>query len=180
MTEEGLDLRGLLEFQDNRRCIDCGTGKSEYVLIDFGGFVCKTCFLLHSDLGLKNKLQHITDPITDQDLKQMVFGGNSALYEYWEVYDLNYKAISFKYLTLSAVYYKEMLASLRVNGNYYRDFLSLEKAKQLSQQSFDDRAPEPEPRPQKLKEKIEEAWEKLSLTLSDIIKTIKTKLKIHP
>lgn len=186
MTAEGLDLGGLLVFEDNSKCIDCGIGKSQYVLIEFGGFICKSCFLVHSELGITDKIQHMNDPISDLDLKKMINGGNSALFEYWEVYDLNYKAISYKYLTLSTVYYKEMLESVIEHGDYYRDLLSQEKAKQPLHQFCENLKPEPEdfikkaPKAKKLGEKIEETWDKFSSALSKLIKSLKIKLKIHP
>lgn len=169
-------IQKVLSAEDNRKCIDCGYGKTEYALIEFGGLICENCCNIHKSLYPSNKILHLSSPFGLSDIKKLEIGGNSALFEYWNLYDLNYKAISFKYLTLSAVFYSEMLEKLSENLKFDLEFLSIEKAKQPSEHLWNRFGSTIEEFPNKcqtsdsLSDTLRKKWEKILKKLSQLIK----------
>jgi hypothetical protein len=105
-------IQRLLKYQDNRRCIDCGDENVEYVNVSFGCFICEKCFIIHLSLGLPENLKHFEDCFEIDDLLKLSSGGNTSLKEFFCHYELNLKAISYKYVTMCSEYYKSLILAL--------------------------------------------------------------------
>lgn len=116
-------LQRLMKYEDNRVCADCELDYTCYTNLSFGSFICERCFFIHLSLELPEKLKHFDDSYEIEDLLKLSSGGNSALREFFSIYDLHLKAISFKYISNSAEYYKSLIQALSVNEKFDRPLL---------------------------------------------------------
>src|SRR5574343_640378 len=92
-------LQRLLKYEDNRVCADCRIDSTCYTNLSFGSFICERCFFIHISLDLPETLKHFDDSYDVQDLLKLSSGGNTALNLFFSIYDLELKAISFKYIS---------------------------------------------------------------------------------
>ena len=116
-------LQRLMKYEDNRICVDCESDITCYTNVSFGSFICERCFLIHLSLDLPENLKHFDDSYEIEDLLKLSSGGNTASKEFFSIYDLQLKAISFKYISNCAEYYKSLIQALSRNEQFGRPLL---------------------------------------------------------
>ena len=105
-------LKEILSIEMNQECFDCGRPDPEYISINNGIFICKSCVLIHYEFSeeistIKPKL----DFLTDEEILYLYKGGNNRL--------LNFVTLEFPGLQN---YTPEILYKTRAM-QYYRDRL---------------------------------------------------------
>lgn len=111
-SQQNSILQSLLASKDNQLCIDCRKSQTEYIILDYGGFICSNCYKVHLSLNINQHIKPLSASLSPSELHIVSTGGNTALFEFWEFYNLNYKAISYKYSTNASQFYKKMLNDL--------------------------------------------------------------------
>lgn len=100
-------------FQDlsNTACMDCGSSEVKHASVNHGTFICDHCALVHQSLGRTiSFLKSLQDTWSIRHLKLLTVGGNQTLKNFFSTYNMPPEAtIQFKYCTLAAKYYREML-----------------------------------------------------------------------
>ena len=105
-------IETISSLRDNQLCIDCGKEPTSYLIIDYSGFICENCYKIHESLNFCQAIKPLSSPLSELETQIADIGGNTALYEYWDFYTLNYKPISYKYSTNASQYYKVILTQL--------------------------------------------------------------------
>ena len=100
-------------FQDpsNTSCVDCGSPEVKHASVNHGIFICDHCALAHQSLGRSiSFLKSLQDTWSIRHLKLLTVGGNQTLTNFFTTYNMPPDAtVQFKYCTLAAKYYREML-----------------------------------------------------------------------
>ncbi len=66
----------------NKSCFECGEKGTNYVIIDFGVFVCNSCSGVHRQLNHKAKGVGMCN-FTEKDVETLEKWGNKNAKEYW-------------------------------------------------------------------------------------------------
>jgi hypothetical protein len=82
MTDNNKIVSELRKETANKSCFDCGEKGVNYVVLDFGIFVCNTCSGIHRELTHKVKGMGMSN-FTDKDVAQIEKWGNAAAKKYW-------------------------------------------------------------------------------------------------
>lgn len=95
----------------NNTCADCGSDSTSFVSVSHGIFICESCAVIHQSLGPNiSFIKSLRDSWSIRQLKLMTVGGNTTLKTFFAKYNMPESAtIRFKYHTLAAKYYREML-----------------------------------------------------------------------
>lgn len=95
----------------NNLCADCGSDSTNFVSVSHGIFICESCAVIHQSLGPNiSFVKSFRDSWSIRQLKLMTVGGNTTLKTFFSRYNMPESAtIRFKYHTLAAKYYREML-----------------------------------------------------------------------
>lgn len=111
-------FRKLQQDQYNRFCADCDSDEIAFASISHGSLICAYCAEEHRGLGLNvSFVKSLNDPWTIKQLKLMTVGGNISVKSYLESYGIPFNAsIEYKYTTVCAKYYREMLKVI-ADGN---------------------------------------------------------------
>ena len=132
-------IYALINDKLNNICFDCEKEKTDYISINYGIFICKSCAEYHF-LFLKDKsciLKNNLKSLSQKELKYLYYGGNRKLKDYMKnkfplLLNLNRNQI---YKTVGLDYYQKKLrylveggeepiepikpaASLEINSNY--------------------------------------------------------------
>ena len=113
-----------LNDSENMKCADCSVGSTEYVLVQFGSFICRDCAEAHKSILNKVKLEK-KGPWTEKEFFMVQAGGNVALKEFFLYYGLGEWRVGDKYRTRAAWFYREMLKRVSQNLQFDEDFPSL-------------------------------------------------------
>ena len=100
-------------FQDssNTSCMDCDNPEVRHASVNHGTFICDHCALIHQSLGRNiSFLKSLQDTWSIRQLKLLTVGGNQTLKNFFATYKMpSDSSTQFKYCTLAAKYYREML-----------------------------------------------------------------------
>ena len=100
-------------FQDtsNTECMDCAKPEVKHASVNHGTFICDHCALIHQSLGRNiSFLKSLQDTWSIRQLKLLTVGGNQTLKNFFASYKMPPESSTqFKYCTLAAKYYREML-----------------------------------------------------------------------
>jgi hypothetical protein len=66
----------------NKSCFECGEKGTNYVILDFGVFVCNACSGVHRQLNHKAKGVGMSN-FTDKDVEMLEKWGNKLAKDYW-------------------------------------------------------------------------------------------------
>lgn len=104
-------FKKIREDSSNLLCADCNSEEVKFASISHGSLICEPCALLHKSLGPNiSFVKSLQDSWSIRQLKIMTAGGNSTLQNFFESYNMPSTAsIDFKYCTVAAKYYREML-----------------------------------------------------------------------
>lgn len=139
-VELNSNLQSLLAEKDNQLCIDCKKGRTEYILLDYSGLICSNCYKIHNSLNIGQQIKPLNNSLSAHETYILTIGGNTALFEYWEFYNLNYKAISYKYSTNASQFYKKMLNELVQGQESNSRLIDYETGRLQSEQYLDQLA----------------------------------------
>ncbi|OMJ89154.1 hypothetical protein SteCoe_8784 [Stentor coeruleus] len=95
----------------NLNCADCGAEPVTFASISHGSLICESCSIAHKNLGPQvSFVKSLNDSWSIRQLKIMTAGGNATLKNFFDSYNMPSSAtIDFKYCTVAAKYYREML-----------------------------------------------------------------------
>lgn len=104
-------LNKIREDPSNSTCADCPSQVIEFASISHGSFICAACANQHMTLGPHiSFVKPVSDSWSIRQLKIMTAGGNGTLQNFFSSYLMpRDSTIDFKYNTLAAKYYREML-----------------------------------------------------------------------
>jgi Putative GTPase activating protein for Arf len=104
-------FRKIREDPSNQVCADCDSEEVKFASISHGSLICEVCASAHKDLGPSiSFVKSLGDTWSIRQLKIMTAGGNSTLKNFFDNYNMPSTAsIEFKYCTVAAKYYREML-----------------------------------------------------------------------
>lgn len=105
----------LKEETSNNYCFDCGSTDSDWASVNNGIFLCLNCAGKHRGLGVQISFVRSTkiDEWQEKQLKQMYYGGNSALNDFLDTYSLPKSIESYK--TKAVQYYRDSLKAKSEN-----------------------------------------------------------------
>lgn len=126
-------IQATLNSKDNQICIDCGNEPTSYLIVDFSGFICENCYKIHKSLNLCQIIKPLESTLSEFEIELASIGGNTALFEFWEFYSLNYKPISYKYSTNASQHYKFMLSEIAASQESNSALLDHETGRQQSE-----------------------------------------------
>ena len=104
-------LRKLQEDKSNLFCADCLSSDVNSASVSYGSLICELCAIAHRALGQNiSYVKLLTDTWSIRQLKIMTVGGNSTLKQFFDTYNMPSSAsVEYKYCTIAARYYREML-----------------------------------------------------------------------
>ncbi|OMJ95382.1 hypothetical protein SteCoe_1304 [Stentor coeruleus] len=114
----------------NSLCFDCDLENPSNISISFGCFICNTCAKSHNLLS-NSKTKTINEDWSLEEIGIVSSGGNSALKEFFNYYNLMETPSNFKYQTKAAEFYKEMLLIVSKDQEFSKDFPSINEGIQL-------------------------------------------------
>lgn len=104
-------FKKIREDSANLNCADCGAEPVTFASISHGSLICESCSIAHKNLGPQvSFVKSLNDSWSIRQLKIMTAGGNATLKNFFDSYNMpGSAAIDFKYCTVAAKYYREML-----------------------------------------------------------------------
>ena len=104
-------FKKIREDPSNLICADCPSEEIKFASISHGSLICEPCGMIHKSLGPNiSFVKSLTDSWSIRQLKIMTAGGNSTLRNFFDTYNMpSTSTIEFKYSTVAAKYYREML-----------------------------------------------------------------------
>lgn len=123
-------LASLQKDPANSLCFDCNLESPSNISTSFGCFICNTCSKSHILLKI-SKIKTLDEDWSLEELGIVSSGGNSALKEFFNYYNLMETPSYFKYQTKAAEFYKEMLSIVSKDQEFSQDFPSLDEGIQL-------------------------------------------------
>lgn len=136
-------FRKIKEDPENRKCFDCCDPEPSHSSVNNGILLCSRCAQAHSELG---KAISFVKPLDDNwnisQLKFITAGGNSSMQSFFNMYDISKNSeIPYKYRTVAAKYYREMLKVMAEGNSCYMVTPSNSEGRELMEEF---RPPEPE------------------------------------
>lgn len=126
MTTEQKKKSLLIDLQkdsENQKCIDCNSTYPVCISFGFGCFVCNSCADFHITLGPNvTYIKTLDQNWSSEEIEIMSSGGNSALKEFFNYYDLMESPSNIRYNTIAAEFYREMLVSVTKNPDFDLEF----------------------------------------------------------
>ena len=117
---------------ENDKCIECGALHPEYTSVNHGAFICSSCIQYHMPLGQTiSRIKSINEQWSLEELKLMTAGGNSALKEFFNHYNILSAPPSFKYCTRAGFFYREMLSVIAEDNIYDQNCPGIEEGVEL-------------------------------------------------
>ena len=103
--------------QKNKRCVDCGDKKVDYVSINNGVTICELCAQIHRQLGPEiSSLHKIDEELDDYSMNFFIYGGNKNFKKTLKNIGVNLDMPKSKlYRTFGLDYYRKYLLS-KVKG----------------------------------------------------------------
>ncbi|OMJ84342.1 hypothetical protein SteCoe_14567 [Stentor coeruleus] len=126
MTTEQKKKVLLIDLQkdsENLKCIDCHIINPNCISFGFGCFICSSCANFHSTLGPNvTTIKTLDQEWSYEEIEIMSSGGNSALKEFFNYYDLMDAPSNIRYNTIAAEFYRDMLVSVTKNPDFDLEF----------------------------------------------------------
>ena len=93
---------------ENQSCFDCSQPGPQWASVNNGIFICLNCSGIHRSYGVHiSFVRSISmDSWSDKQLKCMSLGGNKALHDFFQEYDLNSESSDVRYHTRAAEFYR--------------------------------------------------------------------------
>ena len=125
----------------NAFCVDCQNNRSTHGNITFGTFVCAECAVLHQQdyhffQSYIKSLDEVWDPYQLLIVEQ---GGNKPFYEFMRDYGREREAISQKYRSDAAWYYRKVL-HFRAKGIEFTERAPPKNAAEAAERAAKDTA----------------------------------------
>jgi hypothetical protein len=101
----------IMQDPSNSICMDCSSQVVKFASVNHGIFLCENCSKIHQLLGRSlSFVKSLKDSWSIRQLKLLTVGGNETLRKFFHSYNMPEEAsVQFKYCTLAAKYYREML-----------------------------------------------------------------------
>ena len=113
MENKTIDLSYFISLDsENKVCVDCGAAMPEYVSINHGTLLCKSCVNYHNTLGYNiSYIRKIKDEWDPYILNYIERGGNNRFLRFSYNYKVNEIPFNKRYYTRAIEYYRLLLRS---------------------------------------------------------------------
>ncbi len=113
MENKTIDLSYFISLDsENKLCVDCGAAMPEYVSINHGTLLCKTCINYHKTLGFNiSYIRKINDEWDPYILNYIERGGNNRFLRFSYNYKVHEIPFNKRYYTRAIEYYRLLLRS---------------------------------------------------------------------
>lgn len=118
---------------DNKVCFECQEASPQWASVNNAILVCLTCCGLHRGLGTQTSLVRSTtlDMWTEKQLKLLSAGGNHALNEFMETYNLRPVEIKLRYTTKALAFYRRQNEAKALGKEFTEEAPSVQEGRTL-------------------------------------------------
>jgi hypothetical protein len=106
-------IETLKAYSVNQNCADCRLQPSTFVSVSHGTFICRQCAVSHMLLGtVDSQVKEISSEWTPEQVAFIANGGNDAIQQLFQYYEILDTPVNYKYNTKAAAYYRRLMAKI--------------------------------------------------------------------